>query len=156
MALPNGPDMRTVFVSYSHKDKKLFEEFKIMLAPAIQQGIVDLWDDTKIQTGAKWREEIQAGLANARVAVLLVSQNFLASDFIARKELPPLLNAAQEGGATVFWICLSSCLYEQTEIANYQAAHDPTKPLDKLSKPHRQAALSEICAKLIRIAGNPK
>ncbi|MCP5516532.1 MAG: toll/interleukin-1 receptor domain-containing protein [Verrucomicrobiales bacterium] len=145
----------TVFVSYSHRDKKLFQEFKTMLAPVLRQGPLALWDDTKIKPGAKWKEEIKAALDSAKVAVLLVSQNFLASDYIAQNELPPLLKAVQDEGVTVFWICLSSCLHEQTEIADYQAAHDVSKPLDRLSKPDRQAMLSEICAKLVQVFTNP-
>ena len=141
-----------IFVSYSHKDGRLFEDFKTMMAPAIQNGIVDLWDDQKIPPGARWKEEIEQALASASIAVLLVSQNFLASPFIAEKELPPLLTAARDEGATIFWIYLSSCLFERTEIASYQAAHDISKPLDRLSKSQRQAVLSETCAKLIRAA----
>jgi hypothetical protein len=139
-----------IFVSYSHKDRKLFEEFETMLAPAIQRGIVDLWDDQKIPPGAKWKEEIEKALTSASLAVLLVSQNFLASHFIAENELPPLLKAAREEGLTIFWIYLGSCLFAQTEIASYQAAHDISRPLDHLSKPQRQAVLSEICAKLLQ------
>ena len=151
-----SPKRDKVFVSYSHWDKKLFGEFKTMLAPAIGRGVVDLWDDTQIIPGARWREEIQTALDSARIAVLLVSQNFLASDFIAKNELPPLLKAAEQEGATIFWVYLSSCLYEQTEIAGYQAAHDVSKPLDQLTKPKRQAVLSELCARLVRLAANPK
>lgn len=143
-----------IFISYSHKDKKLFEEIETMLAPAIMVGTVDLWDDRKIASGAKWKDEIQGALASTKVAALLVSQHFLASEFIAKNELPPLLEAAQKDGVTVFWFYLSSCLYEQTEIATYQAAHDISKPLDRLDKPTRQAVISEACARLIRIA-NP-
>jgi hypothetical protein len=42
------PIRKRIFVSYSHKDTRLFEEFKTMLAPAIRSGLVDLWDDQKI------------------------------------------------------------------------------------------------------------
>jgi len=97
-----------------------------------------------------WKAEIANALTSARVAVLLVSGNFLASHFIAKHELPPLLNAARNKGTTIFWIYISSCLYEQTEIAEYQAAHDVSRPLDQLTKPQRQGALSEICARLLR------
>ena len=140
-----------VFISYSHKDKRLFNEFKTMLAPAIRKGIVDIWDDGQISPGTKWKDEIKAALSSAKVAVLFVSQHFLASDFIANHELPPLLKAAQDEGVVVFWVYLSSCLYEQTEIAAYQAAHDLSKPLDRLDRPTRQAVISEVSAKLIRL-----
>lgn len=145
-----------IFVSYSHKDRKLFEEFKTMLAPAIRKGIVDLWDDTKITPGLIWKDEIKKALDSAKVAVLLVSPDFLASEFIAKDELPPLLTAAEKDGVIIFWVYLSSCLYEQTEIAKYQAAHDVSKPLDSLTKAKRKAIFSQVCDRLIKLAENPK
>jgi hypothetical protein len=149
------PTRTQVFVSYSHRDRKLFEEFKTMLAPALREGLVDLWDDTRIAPGAQWRAEIEQALAAARIAVLLVSPSFLASRFIAEQELPPLLQAAEQGGATVYWVYLSACLYEHTPIADYQAAHDIAKPLDALPKAKRQAVMSELCARLVRLARRP-
>ena len=145
-----------IFVSYSHEDKKLFGEFKKMLAPAIRTGAVHIWDDTMIAPGAKWKEEIEKALAEASIAVLLVSPNFLASNFIANHELPPLLKAAENDGLTIYWIYLSHCLYEQTEIAGYQAAHDISKPLAALTKEKRQAILSETCHRLVELAKNPR
>jgi predicted DCC family thiol-disulfide oxidoreductase YuxK len=141
----------TVFVSYSHKDKRLFDEFRTMLAPAVRNGTLDIWSDARIEAGQRWKEEIDANLATASVAVLLVSPSFLASDFIAKHELPPLLQRAEDEGLVVFWIYLTSCLYEQTEIKGYQAAHDISRPLDALPKAARQALWSEICAKLVRV-----
>jgi hypothetical protein len=124
-----------------------------MLAPV--SGKFEIWEDTQIAPGARWKDEITLALAAAKIAVLLVSQNFLASDFIAKHELPPLFRAAQEEGVTVFWIYLSPCLYEHTEIASYQAAHNVEKALSQLNRPKRQAMLSEICAKLVQAAQRP-
>jgi len=144
-----------VFVSYSHKDQNRFEEFKTMMAPAIQKGIVDLWDDTKIQPGQQWKVEITKAIAAAKVGVLLVSKSFLASEFITKNELPPLLNAAKADGAKIFWVCLSPCLHEHTELGGYQAAHDISKPLSRLSQTQRDAAWQDICKKLLQLAENP-
>ena len=93
-------------------------------------------------------------LARAKVAVLLVSQNFLASDFIAGQEIPAILEAAKANGLTIVWVPLTASLFEETEIASYQAAYDPATPLEGLSPAKLSEALVEI-AKTIRDAAKP-
>jgi internalin A len=84
--------------------------------------------------------------------VLLVSPNFLASEFIAQHEFPPLMEAAQKEGLTIFWILVSSCMYEDCGIQHCQAAHDIAKPLDQFKQTDRNAVLTQICRK-VRDAG---
>nr|WP_242042121.1 toll/interleukin-1 receptor domain-containing protein [Leptolyngbya sp. FACHB-541] len=137
-----------VFVSYSHQDRNWLKQLQTHLKPMIRNQTLDVWDDTRIQPGAEWRKDIETALSAAKVAVLLVSPDFLASDFIADQELPPLLNAAEQEGLTVFWIPISYSSYEETEIAKYQSAHPPQQPLDSLSPPELNFALVNICKKL--------
>jgi len=134
-----------VFISYSHKDKVWLDKLQTMLKPMIRNQKNSVWDDTKIQAGAKWKEEIEQALARARVAVLMVSPDFLASDFIADHELPPLLDAALKEGVKIIWIPTSYCLYDETEIGKYQAVHNPNQPLDTLDSADLNKALVKIC-----------
>lgn len=90
--------------------------------------------------------------SETRIAVLFVSEHFLASEFITTHELPRLLDAARTQGVTIFWIYLGSCLWEQTEIRSYQAAHDVSRPLRELDKPRRDATMKEISAKLLELS----
>ena len=137
-----------VFISYSHNDKDWLEKLQTVLKPLIRKGVVNIWDDTRIQAGQKWREEIKTALSGAKVAVLLVSPDFLASEFIAEGELPPLLKAAAGEGLTIIWVPVRDSLFTETEIAEYQAAFDPTRPLAGLSPAEVDKALVEISKKI--------
>jgi hypothetical protein len=137
-----------VFISYSHKDKKWLDKLQTMLAPLVRNKMIKTWADTSIQPGSKWQEEINNAIASAKVAVLLVSPNFLASDFIANNELPPILEAAKKEGLIVFWIAVSASLYTETEIAKYQAVNDPSRPLARLSSAMLDEELARICKEI--------
>ena len=149
----NSSTRDSVFISYSHKDLRWLQTLQIMLRPLCRQGLIRCWSDKSVRPGSQWNAQIRAELDRTRVAVLLVSPNFLASDFVAENELPPLLDASERDGAVIFWIPISASLYEETRLKDYQAAIDPSRPLDSLTLSKRNQALVQI-AKQIRDALN--
>ncbi|MFN6569962.1 TIR domain-containing protein [Dendronalium sp. ChiSLP03b] len=143
-----------VFISYSRKDKAWLDRLQIMLKPLLRKQVISVWDDTRITAGSLWRDEINDALAAAKVAVLMVSADFLASDFIAEHELPPLLEAAKRGQLTLIWMYLSACDVP-TEITTYQAAHNTSKPLKSLSSAEQDEVLVNICKEIEKAAKKP-
>src|SRR5581483_1527501 len=134
-----------VFISYSRSDKKWLDKLHSMLAPLLRADQIKIWDDTHIIPGTLWYKAITDAIDTAKVAVLLVSANFLASDFIARHELTPILKAAEKEGVTILWVAVSHCLYQYTEIAPYQAVNNPAEPLSSLTPTKRDRELARIC-----------
>jgi hypothetical protein len=129
-----------VFISYSHKDAKALERLQVNLKPLERAGVLERWDDTRIKTGQRWKEEISKALASAKVAVLLISADFLASDFIASDELPHLLAAEEKEGLVVMPVILSPCRFKQTpSLSRFQAVNLPEKPLSSLTKAKKDA-----------------
>jgi len=139
-----------VFISYSQDDKKWLERLHRILAPLLREKQLKIWDDTYIIPGMRWYEAITNALSSAKIAVLLVSANFLASDFIAKYELPPILEAAEQQHLTVLWIAVDYCLYQQTGFAQYQAMNDPAKPLNSFSGAQRTRELTRICKEITK------
>ena len=141
----NQNERNQVFISYSHRDDKWHKKLLIMLAPLIRDNQVDIWSDEKITPGSDWKKEIAMALSRAKVAVLIVSEHFLASKFIADNELPPILDAAEKGGLRIIWIYVRACLFEETAIVKYHAAHDPLKSLESMKNPQQQEVLKNVC-----------
>ena len=144
-----------VFISYSHQDKAWLERLQVHLRPLEREGLIDRWDDTRIRAGAKWQEEIEKALASAKVAVLLVSADFLASDFIVDNELPPLLAAAGADGARILSVIVRPCRFTKTrDLAQYQSVNPPDKPLSKLGEAEQEEFLVKV-TEAIEKAVNP-
>jgi class 3 adenylate cyclase len=141
-----------VVISYSRKDKDFLGKLQTHLRPYERDKKISYWDDTKIKAGARWRDEIKKALGTARVAVLLVSPDFLASEFIANNELPPLLNAAKNDGIQVLWVPVRASAFEETEICEYQAVCDPGKPLSSLNEAEQDQALVDISKTIVESA----
>jgi adenylate cyclase len=147
---PGDGTRSDVFISYSHHDAAWLKRLQVHLKPYVRSGIMRMWDDTRIQAGDQWRSEIDRALASAKLAVLLVSPDFLDSEFIATNELPPLLDAAAQRGLSILWVPISASSYDETPIGTYQAALDPGRPLNTLSPPEQDEALVRICKQVKR------
>jgi hypothetical protein len=134
-----------VFVSYSQKDAKWMQRLQVHLKPLEKLGIISRWDDSRIRPGDQWREAIATALRRARVAILLVSADFLASDFISENELPPLLKAAAEEGVMILPVIVSPCRFEKTEgLSQYQAVNSPRRTLIALDRAQREDLFVKI------------
>jgi hypothetical protein len=112
---------------------------------------IDTWTDKRIREGARWRDEIRHALQQARVAVLLITANYLASEFIKNDELQPLLEAADAGGTTIIPLIISPSLFEETPLSKFQAIGDPEFPLLRKSKGVQEATLTDLAMRVKRI-----
>lgn len=147
---------KKVFISYSHKDGKWLERLRVHITDLERRGLVEVWDDTKIQPGAEWRQEIDNALASASVAVLLVSADFIASNFIAENELPPLLAAAEKKGVVILPLIIGPSLFETIEsLARFQSINSPSKPLIGLSKVKQEACLVKLSRTILGLVDEP-
>jgi len=153
-------DRTKVFISYSHKDKKYFDEL-VEYFEALKLNGIEIWHDKMIQPGNKWREEIREYMSKTKVAVLMMSHAFLTSDFVRNTELPELLRAAEEEQATIMWLpvgvynksitVITGENGDKIDITEYQAVCDPNKPLKNISDEHeREIIYNKLCDEIIR------
>ncbi|HKI17376.1 MAG TPA: AAA-like domain-containing protein, partial [Isosphaeraceae bacterium] len=134
-----------VFVSYSHRDASALEWLRTHLKPVVRDNEIDLWDDTRIRAGDVWRAEIDRALATVDAAVLLVSADFLASDFIHENELPPIFDAWERRGIKIYWVLLSRCNYQHyPSLRRLQAVNPGLKPLSAMVKDKREELWSML------------
>lgn len=141
---------RTVFVSYSHTDRRYLQRLQVHLRPLEREGLITFWADTNLRPGDRWREEVRTAIDSARIAVVLVSADFLASEFIAEDELPPLLETAKREGARIMPVILSACGFTRHKsLANFQAVNDPARPLAEQSRAERERLWDSVASEII-------
>jgi len=120
----------------------------VHLKPLERNNVLHVWDDTQIQTGAKWLDEIEKAIQTAKLGLLIVSADFLVSDFITNNELPPLLEAATKDGAVIMSLIVSPSRFNRTSLFQFQAINDRSRPLANLPKGEQEAVLVKVTEKL--------
>ncbi len=115
-------------------------------------GHVKLWSDTIILSGEKRKEKIEEELNNAAIAVLLISADFMASDFIISDELQPLLKLAESKGTIIIPIIIKPCRFlREPTLSQFQSVNNPLNPLCKISE-FEQEEIYEKVAQRIELA----
>lgn len=149
-----------IFISYSHEDDKwLTKVLKNLKSLQRYYDNVDSWSDKKIMASDVWKDEIDKALGNATIAILLVSPDFMASDFITKEELQPILNKAVGEGTKILTLILRPTpLLEESGLLKYQAVNDPKKPLTGMTEFEQETVLVNLVEAIKRIidANEPK
>ena len=130
-----------VLICYSRKDTPWLDRLRVHLKPLERRKLIEAWDDSHIGAGADWRAAIDRSLDEASVAVLLVSADWLASDFIQDFELPRLLARVRSEGVLVLPVLVSPCQVELTPLSGIQFVNGTDRPLIGLPEAEREAVL---------------
>ena len=152
---PTLSPQQTIFVSYSHQDKQWLAKLRVFLTVLEQQGLIKFWDDGQLVPGVPWATQIKDVLDASKAGLLLISQNFLISQFVKDVELPKLLEGATRAGKKIYWLPLSPSTVFDThkEITAYQSLlADPAKSLEELEEVDQKKALVEVTRKLMQHA----
>ena len=144
----DGRDL--VFLSYSHDDAQWAQRIGVLLKPLLRRERLRLWVDTDLRAGDAWQSEIMRGITRSRVALLLVSADFLASDFIMDTELPMLI----AHGVRLAPVLVGDCFWREVpELERVQWLHDPGRDgalnLVGTDGGRRDQRLLQVCEKLL-------
>lgn len=95
-----------------------------------RQGIINGWSDRDINAGDEWKTSISDKLESAKVVLLLISADFLASDYCYDIEMKRALERHDSGEAKVIPIILRSCDWSGAPFSKLQALPTEAKPID--------------------------
>lgn len=143
----------SIFISYSHEDDEWLKKVRRNLK-SLQRYYdnVKSWSDQEIMASDVWKDEIDKALRGATIAILLISPDFMASDFITNEELQPILNKAVVEGTKILSLILRpTAMLEESGILKYQAINDPKKPLSGMTEFEQEITLVKMVETITKI-----
>ena len=136
-----------LFLSYSHQDEKLRDQLAKHLSQLQEEGVIRPWHDSMIVPGTEWKGEIDKNLESARLILLLVSSDFVASDYCYGPEMARALERASTGDARVIPVILRPVDWLRSPFGNLEALPKDGKPITLW--PNRDDAFNDV-ARAIR------
>jgi hypothetical protein len=146
-----------VFIAYSHEDQGFLKEIEKSLKIISRTVNIKLWHARNITPGNEWRAEIAQNLGRAHIILLLVSRDFIASDYCHDVELKEAMRRHRAGEAIVIPIIFRRCEWQNTPLGGIQALPEGGEPVKEWK--HEDVALSNIergiCAAIAKLRGEP-
>jgi len=140
-----------VFYSYAHEDAELLEKLKTHLAGLKQRKLISEWHDGEISAGTEWNEEILKQLESAAVILLLISPDFINSDYSNNVEVKKAIERHKEGTARVIPIILRPVDWDDLAFSNLKALPADGRPVTRW--PNRDEAFLDITKGIVTAIG---
>jgi internalin A len=141
---------KSLFYSYSHKDEGLRDELDTHLKLLQRQGVISIWHDRKILAGEEWKDSINSNLDNADIILLLISADFVASDYCYEKEMKRAMERQESEQARVIPVILRACDWNSAPFGKLQALPKDAKPVTRW--PDRDEAWNDVALGIRRMA----
>jgi internalin A len=138
-----------LFYSYSHKDESLRNELETHLKLLQRRGLIETWDDRKIEAGDEWRDKIEEHLERAEIILLLVSSDFVASDYCYELEMKRALERHEKDEAWVIPVMLRDVNWKGTPFSELQALPKDGKAVTKW--PDKDSAWRDVAEGIERV-----
>jgi len=136
----------SIFYCYSHKDQELRDELHAHLGPLLRSGRITTWYDGQIVPGTPWEEKITHYLDEAHIILLLISADFINSDYCYSVEMVRALERQKAGLTHVLPILIRPVDWQATPLASLQILPSKGKPLTLW--PNRDEAFEEVARHL--------
>jgi hypothetical protein len=120
-----------VFESYAHRDERLRDELEKHLSSLRRSALIDTWYDRRINPGTAFDSAIDGHLASADLILLLISPDFINSDYCYRREMRNALRRHRNGRARVIPIILRPVDWQDTPIGRLLVTPKDGKPVTK-------------------------
>src|SRR5450759_5346236 len=143
------PEPVSLFISYAHKDEPLRKQLETHLSLLQRQGLISTWQDRRIMAGTDWAQAIDEHLNSASIILLLISANFLASDYCSGVEMQRALDRDKAGQARVIPIIVRPCDKKGAPFAHLQALPKDARAITAWN--NRDEAWTDVIAGIRRV-----
>src|SRR2546421_6975565 len=137
-----------IFCCYAREDQELLRNLKKHLMPLQRQALITIWSDTDINAGATWEEEIDKHLNTAHIILLLVSSDFMDSEYCYSKEMKQAMQRHERGEARVIPILLRPTYWKGAPFDKLQALPTNAKPVTDHSWHTEDSALYDVAEQI--------
>jgi len=125
------PSPVKIFISYAHEDETYKDELITHLVPLERENLIDSWNDRELVPGDDWDDEIKGALATAQIVLLLVSPDFIASDYIHKVEIAGAVDRHKKGEVVIAPVIVRTIDWNAFSLGRFQALPKGGKPISR-------------------------